>query len=332
MKTHPRSRALRAGGRQSACDGARRDKMVKGSCKRTSWGCWPPSQVNWKSPELGLLDTIRFTNSLRLDHADGTRTELDANVNVNSILQASSASMDVELKAKHTGKGFEVGGTARVVISEAGAQKADLALFASTKRRLSGGRTLRSAIFLDVAAIPGDGGQRLESVLASQRSQLETAGSLRVDRTPGAGWTARRVRGWAWVPPKPGLPPLSPAREDTELTANARVDSDWGVGWAGRPTWRLGGHQDRFARACVCACSKYVYNIFFKCKLKCGSISIFPWMAAQQVVLIVLGTRVLTPHFLIYYFIYSLVPGTGTPPFDCTPFMYGIWVGFSHPL
>ena len=140
---------------------------------------------NWKSPEIrGLLDTIRFTNSLRLDHADGTRTELEANVNVNSILQASSASMDVELKATHTGKGFEVGGTARVVVSEAGAQKADLALFAATKRQLSGGRTLRSGIFLDVAAMPGDAaGSDSNQFSLRTRSELETASGtrLRVD-------------------------------------------------------------------------------------------------------------------------------------------------------
>ncbi len=193
---------------------------------------------NWKSPEIrGLLDTIRFTNSLRLDHADGTRTELEANVDVNSILQASSASMDVELKATHTGQGFEVGGTARVVVSEAGAQKADLALFAATKRQLSGGRTLRSGIFLDVAAMPGDAaGSDSNQFSLRTRSELETASGtrLRVDadlerRLDGSSRAGLGLGASANL----GSLLSSPLWEDTELTANARADSDWGGGLGG---------------------------------------------------------------------------------------------------
>ena len=216
------------------------DKMVKGQLQahQRKGVLATIFKSNWKSPEIrGLLDTIRFTNSLRLDHADGTRTELEANVNVNSILQASSASMDVELKAKHTGKGFEVGGTARVVISEAGAQKADLALFASTKRRLSGGRTLRSAIFLDVAAIPGDAaGSDSNQFSLRKRSQLETASGtrLRVDvdlerRLDGSSRAGLGMGASANL----GSLLSSPLWEDTELTANARADSDWGGGLGG---------------------------------------------------------------------------------------------------
>ena len=110
-------------------------------------------------------------------------------------------------------------------------------MFASTKRRLSGGRTLRSAIFLDVAAIPGDAaGSDSNQFSLRKRSQLETASGtrLRVDvdlerRLDGSSRAGLGMGASANL----GSLLSSPLWEDTELTANARADSNWGGGLGG---------------------------------------------------------------------------------------------------
>ena len=196
---------------------------------------------NWKSPEIiGLMDSIRFKNSLALEHADGTRTVLEANVDVNNLLKSDSSSVNIDLKATHTGKDFAIGGAARMVVAEAGLKKVDVSLFATLSRDLSNGRTLRTGVFLDLALVPDNKGSstkddnnifqlRTNTVLENEHSgsrlQLDTSFAKREDgsSTVGMGIGFQQNLGSLF----------NPNWKDVDFTANLNADRGWGGGRGG---------------------------------------------------------------------------------------------------
>ena len=196
---------------------------------------------NWKSPEIiGLMDSIRFKNSLALEHADGTRTVLEANVDVNNLLKSDSSSVNIDLKATHTGKDFAIGGAARMVVAEAGLKKVDVSLFATLSRDLSNGRTLRTGVFLDLALVPDNKGSstkddnnifqlRTNTVLENEHSgsrlQLDTSFAKREDgsSTVGMGIGFQQNLGSL----------INSNWQNVDFTANAQADRDWGRGRGG---------------------------------------------------------------------------------------------------
>ena len=196
---------------------------------------------NWKSPEIiGLMDSIRFKNSLALEHADGTRTVLEANVDVNNLLKSDSSSVNIDLKATHTGKDFAIGGAARMVVAEAGLKKVDVSLFATLSRDLSNGRTLRTGVFLDLALVPDNKGSstkddnnifqlRTNTVLENEHSgsrlQLDTSFAKREDgsSTVGMGIGFQQNLGSL----------INSNWQNVDFTANAQADRDWGGGRGG---------------------------------------------------------------------------------------------------
>ena len=196
---------------------------------------------NWKSPKIiGLMDSIRFKNSLALEHADGTRTVLEANVDVNNLLKSDSSSVNIDLKATHTGKDFAIGGAARMVVAEAGLKKVDVSLFATLSRDLSNGRTLRTGVFLDLALVPDNKGSstkddnnifqlRTNTVLENEHSgsrlQLDTSFAKREDgsSTVGMGIGFQQNLGSL----------INSNWQNVDFTANAQADRDWGGGRGG---------------------------------------------------------------------------------------------------
>ena len=186
---------------------------------------------NWKSPKIiGILDSIRFQNSLALEHADGTRTVLEANVDVNNLLKSDSSSLNIDLKATHKGKDFAIGGAARIVVAEAGLQQADVSLFATLKRDLPNG-SLRTGVFLDLALVP-DKGQfekfklRTSTVLENEhrgsRLQLDTSFTKHGDGSSTAGLGIGFQQNLGSV--------INSKWQNVDFTANAQMDKDWGRG------------------------------------------------------------------------------------------------------
>ena len=139
-----------------------RTRWPRAAASPPAEGCLYHLKSNWKSPTG--FDTIRFTNLLRLDHADGTRTELRGGV-TNSILQARRRRWTEPGQHEEDSVAERRGGDQR-----AGAQKADLALFASTERRPAAGRCVR------LPTPHPDGGAATQSVLL-KRSELSRPGT-----------------------------------------------------------------------------------------------------------------------------------------------------------
>ena len=186
---------------------------------------------NWKSPKIiGMMDSVRFQNSLALDHADGTRTVLEANVDVNNLLKSDSSSLNIDLKATHTGKDFAIGGAARIVVAEAGLKQADVSLFATLQRDLPNGRSLRTGVFLDLALVPDKGSDpfklRTTTVLENEqrgsRLQLDTSFTKHGDGSLTAGMGIGFQQNLGSV--------INSNWQNVDFTANAQMDKDWGGG------------------------------------------------------------------------------------------------------